>query len=148
MAHVATAGERPVLITSVGESPQEEYERRRKRYGAMMLGRVVCVVAAFVVGSLLHAIWLSLLLIIGAAILPWAAVLIANDRLPKAERVKMAQARGIAPTVTATALSASAAPDPAGGQPPAGERQAPRVIDAAPASTTTSTATGGAKMER
>lgn len=100
------SADRPVLITDVGESPEDEYLRRRRRYGAMMAGRVVCVIAAFVVGSIYHTIWLSLLLIVGAAVLPWAAVLIANDRLPKAERQRMADARraGAGAGVSATAL--------------------------------------------
>lgn len=112
MVKVTHPGERPVLITDVGESPQEEYERRRRRYGAMMLGRVVCVIAAFVVGSLMHNIWLALACIVGAAVLPWAAVLIANDRLPRAERERMAAHRAGAVDAPALPAAGTATDDP------------------------------------
>lgn len=81
-AHASGRGVRPALITDVGMSREDEYTARRRRYGALMAGRVVCVVMAFVVGSVFSNIWLAGLFIAGAAVLPWAAVLIANDRLP------------------------------------------------------------------
>ncbi|MHA3703309.1 DUF3099 domain-containing protein [Jatrophihabitans sp. YIM 134969] len=108
MVAVTHPGERPVLITDVGESPEAEYNRRRRRYGAMMAGRVVCIIGAFVVGSIYHNIWLALICVAGAAVLPWAAVLIANDRLPKAERERMARDRRAAtPGLTALPMTAS-----------------------------------------
>lgn len=120
--------DRPVRITDVGESPEEEYQRRRRRYGAMMLGRVVCILAAFVVGSIYHNIWLALICVAGAAVLPWAAVLIANDRLPKAERQRMAENRRQASSAAALPRAAST---PHGPETPAAERepQPPRVIE-------------------
>jgi Protein of unknown function (DUF3099) len=68
----------PLLITTAPESRDDEYERRRKRYGLMMAGRVVCVIAA---ATTYHvSIWLALGFVIGGAVLPWCAVIIANDR--------------------------------------------------------------------
>ena len=123
MVHVTQSGERPVLITSVGESPEDEYNRRRRRYSAMMAGRVVCIIAAFVVGSIYHNILLSLLCVAGAAVLPWAAVLIANDRLPKAERARMAANRAaVHADVTAIPSTTSTPQGP----------QTPRTGDDAP----------------
>jgi threonine/homoserine/homoserine lactone efflux protein len=47
----------------------------------MMALRVVCLLAAVAVVQV--SIWLSLVIIAGGAILPWCAVLIANDRPPR-----------------------------------------------------------------
>lgn len=89
-AHPTGHGSRPVLITDAGMSRQEEYKLRRRRYDLLMAGRVVCIIGAFVVGSVFSNIWLAGLLIAGAAVLPWAAVLIANDRLPVAAAARRA----------------------------------------------------------
>ena len=127
MASVTQSGDRPVLITDVGESPEDEYNRRRRRYSAMMAGRVVCIIAAFVVGSIYHNIWLALICVLGAAILPWAAVLIANDRLPKAERQRMARDRAKASSgVTALPMTAST---PRGPEDYDAAPRPPRVIE-------------------
>ena len=126
MVHVTRPADRPVRITDVGESPEEEYQRRRRRYGAMMLGRVVCILAAFVVGSLYHNIWLALICVLGAAVLPWAAVLIANDRLPKAERARMAENRARAREGLA-AIPRTASPTP--GPHRDDDDRPPRVIE-------------------
>lgn len=83
-AHTTGHGTRPALITDAGMSRQEEYKLRRRRYDTLMIGRVVCVIGAFVVGTVFSNVWLAGLFIAGAAVLPWAAVLIANDRLPTA----------------------------------------------------------------
>ena len=127
MVHVTHPADRPVLITDVGESPEAEYNRRRRRYGAMMLGRVVCILAAFVVGSIYHNIWLALICVAGAAVLPWAAVLIANDRLPKAERERMARDRAAA-SKGPTALSATTSV-PRGPSTPDAAPRPPRIIE-------------------
>lgn len=127
MGRVTQPGERPVLITDVGESPEDEYNRRRRRYSTMMAGRVVCIIAAFVVGSIYHNIWLALICVAGAAILPWAAVLIANDRLPKAERQRMAANRAkVSEGLTALPMTASA---PRGPDADAAPPRPPRVIE-------------------
>ena len=93
-AHTTGHGSRPVLITDAGMSRQEERALRRRRYDLLMAGRVVCIIGAFVVGSVFSNIWLAGLFIVGAAILPWAAVLIANDRLPIAATTRRAAAAG------------------------------------------------------
>ncbi len=129
MVHVTHPGDRPALITDVGESPEDEYRRRRRRYGAMMLGRVGCIIAAFIVGSIYHNIWLALICVAGAAVLPWAAVLIANDRLPKAERERMARDRKTASGgLTALPITASVPRGPEDTDVPTAPRP-PRVIE-------------------
>jgi hypothetical protein len=71
----------PVLITTVPQSADDEYDRRRKRYAIMMAGRALCVILAAL--TYRYSLWLALGLAVGGAILPWSAVIMANDRPPK-----------------------------------------------------------------
>ena len=73
------------LITSAPESGDLEFDRRRRHYLEMMGLRVVCVVAAAL--TYRWSIWIALLFIVGGAVLPWCAVIIANDR-PAKRRAK------------------------------------------------------------
>lgn len=74
----------PVSITDAPENPEAEFRRRRLRYVAMMLLRIVCLVLAAVLFSVdvPYAQCWAALCIVGMVGLPWAAVLIANDRAP------------------------------------------------------------------
>ncbi len=70
-----------MLITDAPESLDDEFDRRRKRYAIMMLLRALCVIAAAVT---YRVSWiLAIVLIVGGAVLPWCAVILANDRPPK-----------------------------------------------------------------
>jgi ABC-type protease/lipase transport system fused ATPase/permease subunit len=60
-------------ITSLPQSPDEERHGRMVRYSVAMGVRMVCVVLAIV----LHG-WFQLIAVIGAIILPYFAVIIAN----------------------------------------------------------------------
>ncbi|WAX57386.1 DUF3099 domain-containing protein [Jatrophihabitans cynanchi] len=73
--------DQPALITTAHESADEEYDRRRKRYAIMMGIRAVCVLAAALTYRV--SIWLALAFLVGGAVLPWCAVLIANDGPPR-----------------------------------------------------------------
>jgi hypothetical protein len=73
--------EQPVLITSAPESPDDEFDRRRKRYALMMAGRAACVIAAAAVYRV--SLVLALVFVFAGTVLPWCAVIIANDRPPK-----------------------------------------------------------------
>lgn len=66
------------LITTAGESADDEYDRRRKKYAVMMALRAVCVLAAATTYRV--SIWLALAFVVGGMVLPWCAVIIANDR--------------------------------------------------------------------
>ncbi|GAA2605726.1 hypothetical protein GCM10010399_40940 [Dactylosporangium fulvum] len=79
--------ERPQLITDAARSPEQELREREVRYVLMMLLRAVCVVvAAILVATRPPLLWLWLTLcIVGAVVLPWAAVLLANDKAPRPE---------------------------------------------------------------
>jgi Flp pilus assembly protein TadB len=71
----------PVLITSAPESTDAEYDRRRKKYAIMMSIRAACVVAAATTYRV--SILLAMAFVVGGMVLPWCAVIIANDRPAK-----------------------------------------------------------------
>ncbi|HEV2781853.1 MAG TPA: DUF3099 domain-containing protein [Actinophytocola sp.] len=79
----------PVLITAAAPSHDDEHAARKRKYMIMMGLRI-----PFLLGALAcyQTWWLALGLIVISIPLPWAAVLIANDRPPrKAERVNRFQ---------------------------------------------------------
>ncbi|MCW2604749.1 MAG: hypothetical protein JWN61_2884 [Pseudonocardiales bacterium] len=103
-----------ILITEAPVSLDDQQASRRKKYAIMMSLRVVCLLSAVAVAQ--FSIPLALLLLVGGAVLPWCAVLIANDRPPKkSERV--ARYRGTGAERALPAPDAPAAPG------------APRVIE-------------------
>jgi hypothetical protein len=85
--------DRPWLITDASRSQREQLRSREIRYVTMMGLRLSCLIAGAVLISLkppLLPVWLALCAA-GMVLLPWMAVIIANDRLPmsKAERGKL-----------------------------------------------------------
>jgi hypothetical protein len=72
-----SSADEPVLITTAAESGDEEYDRRRKKYAIMMTLRAACVIAAATTYRV--SIWLALAFVVGGMVLPWCAVIIAND---------------------------------------------------------------------
>jgi hypothetical protein len=73
-----------VLITTAPESPDDEYDRRRKKYAIMMSLRALAVIAA--ASTYRVSIWLAMAFIVAGTVLPWCAVIIANDRPAKKRR--------------------------------------------------------------
>jgi fatty acid desaturase len=76
-----------LIITDAAQNPAEELRRRQTRYIVMMLVRAGCLVLAAVLAMLqvpLLALWV-LLCLVGAVILPWLAVILANDSGPRPE---------------------------------------------------------------
>src|SRR5579862_9823008 len=69
-----------LVITTAPESTDDEFDRRRKRYAIMMGLRALCVLGAALTYHL--SIILALAFVVGGLVLPWCAVLIANDRPP------------------------------------------------------------------
>ena len=69
-------------ITSLPPSPDEERHSRMIRYSIAMGVRVVCIILAFVLTG-----WLQVAAIVGAVVLPYFAVVIANVKMgqPDAE---------------------------------------------------------------
>jgi hypothetical protein len=72
-----------VLITEAEPSLTEQFHARRRKYAVMMGIRAVCLVLAAI---FYHTPWLMAGLVVGAVVLPWMAVIIANDRPPKKAR--------------------------------------------------------------
>jgi hypothetical protein len=86
----ASSSPDPVLITDAARSYEEELRVRKRRYALMMGMRVPCMVLAAV---FYETPWLAVTLLVISIPLPWMAVLIANDRLPrKSEKVHRYQA--------------------------------------------------------
>jgi hypothetical protein len=75
----------PVLITDAERSLDDQLRSRQIRYVLMMLIRAVClVVAAVLVGTNAPLLWLWVpLCVAGMIVIPWLAVILANDRPPK-----------------------------------------------------------------
>jgi hypothetical protein len=77
-----------VLITDAPEDPEKELRRRELRYVAMMLTRAACLVGAAVLATArppLWGLWVGLCLA-AMVLLPWFAVILANDRPAKKRR--------------------------------------------------------------
>lgn len=91
--------ERPVLITNAARSQDDQLRSRQIRYVSMMGLRTLCLIVGAVLISLqppLLPLWL-VLCAIGMVTLPWAAVLIANDRPPKSKANPPAPQPGAGP---------------------------------------------------
>jgi Flp pilus assembly protein TadB len=90
--------EQPTLITSAPESNDAEFDRRRKRYALMMGLRALCVIGAAL--SYSHSFVLAMVFVVGGIVLPWCAVIIANDgparkREPRAPQVALGTERAL-----------------------------------------------------
>jgi Protein of unknown function (DUF3099) len=70
----------PVLITEAQVSQAEQHAARKKRYAITMGVRGICIVLAAVFYQI---VWLMLLFAVLGAVLPWIAVVMANDGPPK-----------------------------------------------------------------
>jgi len=63
-------------ITTASTSQSEEISRRQRRYAISMGIRTVCFILAVVIWS--HVLWLAWVFIIGAILLPYTSVVLAN----------------------------------------------------------------------
>jgi hypothetical protein len=120
--------QQPVLITDAERSPDDQLRSRQVRYIVMMSVRALCLVAAAVlVGSNAPLLWLWVpLCVVGMVLLPWLAVIIANDRPPKEKyRLSRKLHRAHMPGRRPRTLPTQPA-EPAEGQ------ARPRTIDAEP----------------
>jgi hypothetical protein len=86
--------ERPTLITDAARSQDDQFRSRQIRYVSMMGLRAVCLILGAILISVrppLLPLWLALCAA-GMVFLPWAAVLIANDRPPRSKAERAASA--------------------------------------------------------
>lgn len=67
------------VITDAQDSLEQQFAYRRRRYAIMMGIRIACLILA---AAFYHMVWLMAVFAAGAIVLPWLAVLMANDRLP------------------------------------------------------------------
>lgn len=81
---VPSRGDRPPVITAAELSYNDQFRIRRRRYVIMMGMRVPFLIAAT---ALYHIPWLALVLIAISVPLPWMAVLVANDRPARRQRM-------------------------------------------------------------
>jgi hypothetical protein len=105
------------VITDAEVSPEQQLRSRQVRYLVMMSLRAVCLVVGGVLVMVrppLLGLWLTVC-VLGALLLPWFAVILANDRAPKPEHRRGHRRR-----------QAEEAP----AQPALRSAPAPRVIDA------------------
>jgi Flp pilus assembly protein TadB len=70
----------PVLITEARPSLAEQHAARKKRYAITMGVRTVCIILAAVFYQI---VWLMLFFAVLGTVLPWIAVVMANDGPPK-----------------------------------------------------------------
>ena len=70
----------PVLITEAQPSMAQQHAARKKRYAITMGIRIVFIVLAAVFYQI---VWLMLIFAILGTVLPWIAVVMANDGPPK-----------------------------------------------------------------
>ncbi|TKJ28853.1 DUF3099 domain-containing protein [Blastococcus sp. CCUG 61487] len=69
-----------VLITEARTSQLEQQAARKKRYAYTMLVRAICLVLAAIFYQI---VWLMIILAVLGTVLPWVAVVMANDGPPK-----------------------------------------------------------------
>lgn len=69
--------EQQVFSITTASSPQsEEISKRQKRYAVSMGIRTLCFLLAVLLWS--HVLWLAVIFIIGALLLPYTSVILAN----------------------------------------------------------------------
>ena len=72
------SSDQPTVITSAPESADDEFDRRRKKYAIMMGLRALAVLGAAL--SYRVSFILAMAFVVAGIVLPWCAVLIANER--------------------------------------------------------------------
>ena len=70
----------PVLITEAAPSLAEQHNARKRRYVITMVVRGVSLILAAV---FYQTLWLAIIFTVLGTVLPWVAVMMANDRPPK-----------------------------------------------------------------
>lgn len=82
-----THGDAPAVITTVPMNKDDEFDKRKKRYAIMMATRALFVLLA----ACLYRVSVPLAVGFGIAglVLPWCAVILANDRPPKRKQAKL-----------------------------------------------------------
>jgi hypothetical protein len=77
----------PVRITTAPTSHSDDIDRRRRRYIISMGIRTLCFIGAVLVGDN----WVRWVLVVGAFVLPYVAVVMANTASPRVEGADLVQ---------------------------------------------------------
>ena len=100
------SGADPVLITEAAPSLHDQHQARKRRYVITMAVRAVCLILATV---FYQTLWVMGVFAILAIVLPWIAVMVANDRPPKkslnAHRCRTAPATPVVASSARTAIA-------------------------------------------
>ena len=75
------------MITTAPQTSGDEFEQRKKKYAIMMGTRALCVILAATTYQV--SMYLAMVFVVAGLVLPWCAVLIANDRPPKRRRAEL-----------------------------------------------------------
>ena len=130
----------PVLITGAARSFDDEFAARKKRYSLIMACRIPCLLLAGLFGIYFNLPLVAVGFIVLSVPLPWIAVLIANDRLPKkAEKVSRyrGEARRVAAVSDARIIEAAEVLEARNARPDAPREPRPDTSEHAPPRTGT-----------
>ena len=72
-------------ITSAADPHTQDMTHRMKVYGLQQGFRLVCIIGAVVVDVL----WIRIVLLVAAAVLPWLGVMLANQGADRSERTSL-----------------------------------------------------------
>jgi len=75
---------RPYLVTGAAISRVEEHRSRQRRYFLTMAARVVLLILAAILAR--YNMWVAISIGTLSAVLPWIAVVMANDGPPKSSK--------------------------------------------------------------
>jgi hypothetical protein len=78
----------PIRITTAGSNPQADLARRQRRYVISMGIRALCFIGAVIAG-MAGVNWLWPILIFGALVLPYIAVVMANANDSRADSLPL-----------------------------------------------------------
>src|SRR4051794_10222082 len=82
MHHPRSTGDEAIRITTAGDGPQADLAQRQRRYVIAMSIRTLCFIGAVIAG-VSGVNWLWPILIVGAVVLPYVAVVLANAKNSK-----------------------------------------------------------------
>ncbi|MDO4919702.1 DUF3099 domain-containing protein [Kocuria sp.] len=95
-------------MTSAADPHTADISHRMKVYSAQMAVRIVCIIGAILIDN----IWVRVLLVLGAALLPWFAVMLANKGADRSERTGSAYRPPTLTELPTTAETRDRAPEP------------------------------------
>lgn len=96
---------RPTSVTDAQSAADEDYRRRIRQYTISMIIRVVCLLLAFVFSGPIRWVLLA-----GAIVFPWIAVVIANSRDERLVEYDVSRVTERAPRSLSTSAQGASGP--------------------------------------